>query len=157
MVGPVLSMLRFARKRSATWLILAAYFAVHAIGALWHDQLHGHSHTADEPAACCHAKLCAHDAATPIGVRTVSSEVASSEVVSESELLIRSDSACDGADCVVCRLAGQPVVASQPVALLHFSELCVSSADKDPAVDVRKASRLAQSRAPPLLAAFFVA
>jgi len=123
------------RSRRLTLLVLAAYLAAHTLGALWHERLHAHA----GPAACCHA----HDHAAHAHPAKSEGTAANGEL---------NNAGAHDHSCVVCRIAGQPVVPAT-VAVVEVSTAISPDSLPCPAAAPRTlAVRLAQSRAPPTAA-----
>lgn len=121
------------RTRRTTLLVLAAYLAAHTLGALWHEQLHAHVGAE----ACCHTHE--HTGHT----HPVQSDRA---VTQEGEWIAAG--AQDHA-CVVCRIAGQPVVPAAAAAVDVSTDICPDALPCPAATPRTLAVRIAHSRAPP--------
>ena len=122
------------RSRRMTLLVLAAYLAAHTLGALWHEQLHAHA----GDSACCHG----HD--HPGHAHPAKSD----RTAANREL----GAASQDHHCVVCRIAGQPIVPATAAATEVSADVCSDALPCPAAAPRTIAVRLAQSRAPPTLA-----
>ncbi len=118
----------FTRARRLTLVVLAAFLAVNSLGSLLHEHVHAHSATE----TCSHAHHCVSQPAD--------------ETASSTGLIA---TAAHDHDCFICRVTGQPVVATTAVEV-ELSEDVTPDPLPSPAAAPRSlAARLAQSRAPP--------
>ncbi len=122
------------RSRRMTLLVLAAYLAAHTLGAPWHEQLHAQA--GDE--TCCHG----HDHAGRAHPAKSDGTAANGELGATSQDHF----------CIVCRLAGQPIVPATAAATEVSADVCSDALPCPAAAPRTLAGRLAQSRAPPTAA-----
>lgn len=122
------------RSRRMTLLVLAAYLAAHTLGALWHEQLHAHAGAE----ACCHA----HDHSAHAHPAKPDRAAANGEL----------NAATQDHACVVCRIAGQPIVPASATAVEVSTAISPDSLPFPAAAPRTLAVRLAHSRAPPTVA-----
>lgn len=141
-------MLRASRSRTATLLVLAAYFAAHTLGALLHEQLHEHA----AGTVCCHSHdghgNDGHSHHRHLGHGNRPSQHDTDRTPSDGLNIAGRAMSHDHA-CIVCRLSGQPVVSTASAAIELSAELCLAAIETHFTAPHTTSVRISQSRAPP--------